>query len=232
VDKLYYYGSFAFEWIRNDYLLLTLGGCCGAGGRVLFFRITLFYLISIRDKRRKFMGIFNDTTVEYGGSIKAGSGRAITYAATGVSTGTLTGLIVQQWSLQEERPLTTVFDLTTRFMYYVAGQSRAQVSIEKIVGPQGVAGAFYTQFGNVCEGVKNTITFELTNNDLCSDNPGQSAWAATRTVNRGVTTVTEKGKKKVMADACMLTQVSFAASVQNFMVTESCSMQATGLSLI
>jgi hypothetical protein len=192
--------------------------------------------------------IFGDQVLEYGGSIKAGTGHSITFtaplnkyiddlgtASTGFSstvsksaTWAQTHLLVQQVNIQVQRPLTTLYDLTTVYAYYIAGRSQASMSLQKVVGPTAIVSVFYYKFGDVCQGVNNDILFDIVTED-CGEIygiPDYVGFERQRTAaGTAVSPQIAQDAKRINVSHCILSQCSFAANVQNFQVNEDCQMQ-------
>jgi hypothetical protein len=162
--------------------------------------------------------IFSDQTLQYGGSFKAGNGHPIFFSPPcGSEFGfriTQTGLLVQQISIQAQRPLQTVYDLTTVYAYYVAQKAQVNMSLQKLVGPEAILGIFYVKFGDVCQGLDGNIWFDIGTDDcdVCEDN-----------INRAVGNVPD-GAKTLKVRNCALSSVGFSANVQSYQVNEDCQL--------
>jgi hypothetical protein len=167
--------------------------------------------------------IFSDQVTEFGGGMKAGEGLKLIFQTvnqdnTGkLSWGTAhstTGLIVQQISIQTQRPLQIIYDLTSKYAYYSAGRVQTSATVEKIVAPLGVVLEFYSTFGDVCNGAFNLVWF------IIQPKKCTLSWAGSKTIAGG-----SGGHNIVEVQSMLLSGVGVAASVQNFMITETCQMQ-------
>jgi hypothetical protein len=190
--------------------------------------------------------IFNDQVTKYGGSLRAESGIRIIYQPlTATEQGGITNqsgsgstasragyssqanLIVQSFNIGVQRPLQTLFDLSSNYAFYVAGKVQSTVSLEKIVGPKGVSRSFYGYFGDVCYGAMNIVWF-IVCPEKCSTFFANSGITTTGNTNDALSKLAGGLQSNVVeVQSLQLQGVTFAASVQNFLVTESCQM--TGL---
>jgi hypothetical protein len=187
--------------------------------------------------------IFNDQVTKYGGSLRAERGIKIIYqpldrTATGAKgtrplTMNQSRLIVQQFNIQVQRPLQTLFDLASNCAFYVAGKVQSSVSMEKIVGPQGISEEFYKKFGDVCQGAANLVWFVVAPekcSDFFADSGTKNAQLSARS---SYSSAPDKSQQSnvVEVQALQLTTASFTANVQNYLVTESCQMTGMDVSL-
>ena len=150
--------------------------------------------------------IFQDVSTEYGGGMKFNKGFILTLSG---GSGELTGLIVQNLDIGVQRPITTLYDLTSQFVYYVSGRCTTQLTLQKACGPRGIMSKFYEALGDVCNADKNNMTFKLPSD--CE------------TASDGFNVLTSKN--------CILTQVSFSCNVQNYVVSDNCQIQGTELEM-
>jgi hypothetical protein len=187
--------------------------------------------------------IFNDQVTEYGGAMRQETGVKIIYQpmaidangnkSIGAKVQSQTHLIVQSFNIGVQRPLQTIFDLTTNYVFYVAGKVQSSVGVEKIVGPKGIMSDFYAQFGDICANAANLVWF-VVDVPHCSD-----YWATQSALSTdgtgGATSTAFKdyaGQANVVeVSSVQLQGVTFTANVQNYLVTESCQMQGLDVSL-
>jgi hypothetical protein len=69
------------------------------------------------------------------------------------------GLITQNMNFQYQQPINRIFEVGGSKSYYVAGRPQGNASLGRIVGPRPITVAFYTLFGNVCQGPLTSLMF-------------------------------------------------------------------------
>jgi hypothetical protein len=58
--------------------------------------------------------------------------------------------------------ITRLYDIGSSNVYLVAGRTQGQLQLARVLGPQTLMTAFYTQFGNVCNAANNNISLSAT----------------------------------------------------------------------
>ena len=165
--------------------------------------------------------IFQDVETQYGGGMKINKGFVLKISGDG---GAIEGLIVQNMDLAVQRPITTLYDLTSNYVYYVSGRCMTQLTLQKACGPKGIIKAFYENLGDVCKAGKNNMNFKLPSG--CETGGimgalGGAVGALTGGNNYNV----------IIAKNCVLTNVAFACNVQNYVVYDNCQIQGTELEM-
>jgi hypothetical protein len=106
--------------------------------------------------------VFGRTPLQFGGAFSADAA-TVTFGAIGDSGDTTLdagiGLLTQQLGINYQQPVTRIYELGTRFVYYIAGRCQGNANIARILGPRPIMGAFYAQYGNVCNAAENSIIF-------------------------------------------------------------------------
>jgi len=108
--------------------------------------------------------IYNRTTT-LGGVMSADATR-LTFSGdptvedlNGVS-GTKPGLILQEVGVNYSQQITRLYALESGNLYFVAGRTEGGITVKHVVGPSGMATAFYKQYGDVCQAAKNAFNLE------------------------------------------------------------------------
>ena len=155
--------------------------------------------------------LFKDVETQYGGGMKFSEGFVLKISGDSGSS-SIEGLIVQNLDVNAQRPVTMLYDLTSNKVYYVAGRCQTQVGLQRVCGPKGIVGAFYSTLGDVCNAAKNNMSFSFP--------PGcESAEGAKNNNDFNVLT----------AKNCILMNVQFACNVSNYVISENCQIQGTEL---
>ncbi len=119
--------------------------------------------------------IFNRRTDTFGGSFSADSA-SITFpnvlGLAGQFAGNF-GLLVQRMNAAYQQQVTRLYEVGSPSIYYVAGRTSGDISLDRIVGPSTLQQLFYKKFGDVCMAPSNTLDFSLRTG--CSDLRGGTA---------------------------------------------------------
>ena len=159
--------------------------------------------------------LFKDVETKYGGGMKFDEGFVLKISGDS-GTSTIEGLIVQNLDISAQRPVTVLYDLTSNKVYYVAGRCQTQIGLQRVCGPKGIVGAFYSTLGNVCNAAKNNMSFSFPPG--CE---GNSQTGIDRANNTDFNVLTAKN--------CILMTVQFTCNVQNYVISENCQLQGTEL---
>jgi hypothetical protein len=162
--------------------------------------------------------VYQDQCAEIGGGVRIGC-NPIVFLLAELDT---VGLLVQDIQIVTQKPISTIYDLTTKFVYYVAGRASAQITMQKTVGPKGIAMAYLRQLGNVCL-VKENIAHFVFNGRFCSN------------VDKGELLEPDNGTASIVAgnefsntikvDACLSNTVSFSVNVRDYLINEGVQIQ-------
>ncbi len=83
--------------------------------------------------------------------------------ATMTLSGITAGMLVQGLQIRYSQPITMLYDLAKADdVYYVAGRSQGQMTINKMIGSAGLVKTFYTTYGNVCNIKGKNVTLNFT----------------------------------------------------------------------
>jgi hypothetical protein len=170
--------------------------------------------------------LFQDDLSFFGGGIKTAKGVGFVIGQLNSATSKAgsydadlglyaSGLLIQQISANTKRPISTIFDLADRAVYYVAGREQATIQMNRIIGPAGTVVKYYAELGDICKSPMCTFDF---NSSTCVRKEGGSAHGST-----------VDSKAKLYAMACVLVDVTFASSVQDYVCTEAGVLQSTSL---
>ena len=129
------------------------------------------------------------------------------------------GLIVQTLGIRVNRPVTTLYDLTSNKVYYASARCSSQVDLQRVCGPKGIVGLFYAQLGNVCNAGKNNMSFAMS--FAFPPGCGNDQTGTDRITNQDFNVLTAKN--------CILTDVQFGCNVQNYVISENCQLMGTEL---
>ena len=115
--------------------------------------------------------IFGRTT-PFGGAMSADATR-MTFA------GSQAGLIIQRVEIQYSQTITRLYALEDGKVYFVAGRTNGTMTMQHVVGPAGLQGAFIKRYGDVCQ--RNGV-FKITLQGGCGDTSNRSAVALSNPV--------------------------------------------------
>jgi len=69
------------------------------------------------------------------------------------------GLLCQQIQFTYQQRVTRLFEIGSRFVFYVVGRSAGEAQVQRVLGPRPVSLAFYQTYGNPC--VMGTLLFQI-----------------------------------------------------------------------
>jgi hypothetical protein len=108
-------------------------------------------------------------------------------------------LIVQRLDMRYRQNITRAWEVGSSKQYFIAGHQEGDASMSRVVGPKPVAGAFMTQYGDVCNIQSNHITFVVRGD--CSTNGGS-----------------------IRVSGVVITQVSYSIQASDMVVNETVNM--------
>ncbi|GAF75381.1 unnamed protein product [marine sediment metagenome] len=108
-------------------------------------------------------------------------------------------LIVQQLKMSYRQNITRAWEIGSSKQYFIAGHQEGDAAMSRIVGPKPVAGAFMSQYGDVCNIQGNHITFVVRGD--CATSGGS-----------------------IRVSGVVITQVSYTIQSANMVVNEQVSM--------
>jgi hypothetical protein len=153
--------------------------------------------------------IFNRTQ-NYKSSFSADSTR-LTFNIPGASDDV--GLLVQSFNARYVQQVSRLYDLSEEgAVYFVAGRTAGDATLNKVIGPASLTKSFYQTFGDVCTMGNNNIT--LTGAIGCST---------------GNTNIELAG---ITLEQCCIAQFGIAVQVQNALIFENTGMMFNQLSFI
>ena len=69
------------------------------------------------------------------------------------------GLLTQQLQFAYSQRVTRLYEIGSRFVFYVVGRSQGDASVQRVLGPRPVSLAFYRLYGNPC--TSGTLLFQV-----------------------------------------------------------------------
>jgi len=106
--------------------------------------------------------LFGRSPQPFGGALAADSA-VMTFAYSDNQQRNDAGLLIQQMSVNYSQPINRIYELSSVYVYYVAGRPRGEGQMATVVGPVGLATAFMNTYGDVCASSTNIlyITFGI-----------------------------------------------------------------------
>src|SRR6185295_12185919 len=98
------------------------------------------------------LDVFGRLPPLYGGAFSADAA----VASFGALAGGGVGLLCQQIQFTYAQRVTRLYEIGTRFTFYVVGRSAGELQVQRVLGPRPVSLAFYQAYGNPC-GLGNTL---------------------------------------------------------------------------
>lgn len=151
--------------------------------------------------------LFTRTEVDWGGAMHAQKGIIVPNRG-------LTGVLMQNFSLQYQQQVTRLYELgrskEKTKVYYVGGRANGSLSAAHVIGPGVSMKTFYDNFGDVCKAQKNDCTIELTPS-VCEENP------------------TPTSNLKYNAKYCVLVGIGLSVSASDFVINENSQLMFSGL---
>lgn len=160
--------------------------------------------------------IFSRNGSEFKGSFSA-DGARLAFAGDAAGAQILgVGLLTQSINMGYQQTIQQLYEIGTRFTYYIAGRAQGQLSLGRILGPRPVQIAFYTKYGNVCNAATNNLNFEADTG--CSGDSGPTS--------------AENGTFTFGLRAVVITSISISiASAQDMMISEQVAMKFAAMDL-
>jgi hypothetical protein len=147
--------------------------------------------------------LFKRTEVDFGGAMTSEKGMLVPNKG-------LTGLLMQNFTLQYQQNVTRIYEIgtagETAKVYYISGRSAGTLSSSHIVGPGVSLKEFYDNFSDVCEAGTNDIQIQLGPN-IC------------------------EGANNIAYNAkfCVLVSIGVSLSAQEFVINENSALMFSGL---
>lgn len=101
------------------------------------------------------LDIFGRLPMQFGGAFSADAAIA---SFSGLAGGGV-GLLCQQIQFTYQQRVTRLFEIGSRFTFYVVGRSAGEASVQRVLGPRPVSLAFYQAYGNPC--IMGTLLFQV-----------------------------------------------------------------------
>ena len=92
-------------------------------------------------------------------------------------------------------------------VYYVAGRSQGQASLNRVIGPDSTIKALYETFGDVCQACSNAIMFDVL--------PSAGECCASSNI-------------RYLLQFCVLTQVGVSVQAQDMVINEQSQLMFSG----
>ena len=109
-----------------------------------------------------FTDVFQRTTDRFGGAFAADKAKLNFPSVTSVANqaGDF-GLLIQRLQTTYQQQVTRLYEVGRPSVYYVGGRTSGDSNLDRVIGPKGIQKNFYTQFGDVCNALKNTMEIKL-----------------------------------------------------------------------
>lgn len=101
------------------------------------------------------LDIFGRVPLQFGGGFAADSA----VASFGGLAGGGVGLLCQQLQFSYQQRVTRLYEIGSRFVFYVVGRSQGEAGTQSVLGPRPVSLAFYQLYGNPC--TMGTLLFQV-----------------------------------------------------------------------
>ena len=144
--------------------------------------------------------IFNRQDNQFGGAFSAEQAKLTLVG--GLAT------VAQQLQLTYAQQITRVWELGSNALYYVAGRTQGNATVQRIVGPQETIAAVYEDYGNVCNPQPLDVNFEPGGGDNCPEHNGNYT----------------------LEDA-VITQVGFSVQAQDMLINENMQFMYSNLGI-
>ena len=93
--------------------------------------------------------------MQFGGAFAADAA----VCSFGALAGGGVGLLTQQLQFTYTQRVTRLYEIGSRFTFYVVGRSQGEASVQRVLGPRPVSLAFYSTYGNPC--TAGTLLFQV-----------------------------------------------------------------------
>lgn len=101
------------------------------------------------------LDVFGRLPMQYGGGFAADAA----VASFGGLAGGGVGLLTQQLQFSYTQRVTRLYEIGSRFVFYVVGRSQGDAAVQRVLGPRPVSLAFYRLYGNPC--TSGTLLFQV-----------------------------------------------------------------------
>lgn len=101
--------------------------------------------------------LFGRVPMLYGGAFTADA-CLVTFGSGVVGGGV--GLLTQEVTFTYRQNITRVYEVGSRYTFYVAGRSQGEGNMRRVLGPRPINLAFYVVFGNPCNAY-NSLVFSM-----------------------------------------------------------------------
>ncbi len=101
------------------------------------------------------LDIFGRLPLQFGGGFAADAA----VASFGGLAGGGVGLLTQQLQFSYTQRVTRLYEIGSRFVFYVVGRSQGDAAVQRVLGPRPVSVAFYRLYGNPC--TSGTLLFQV-----------------------------------------------------------------------
>jgi hypothetical protein len=101
------------------------------------------------------LDIFGRLPQQFGGAFSADAAVA---SFSGLAGGGV-GLLCQQIQFTYQQRVTRLYEIGSRFTFYVVGRTSGEATVQRVLGPRPVSLAFYAAYGNPC--TMGTLLFQV-----------------------------------------------------------------------
>lgn len=103
--------------------------------------------------------LFGRQPMLYGGAFSADAALVTFGVAQGIVGGGV-GLLTQDIRFTYRQRVTRVYEIGSRYAFYVVGRSEGEGEMRRILGPRPISLAFYVLYGNPCNAF-NSLVFTI-----------------------------------------------------------------------
>jgi hypothetical protein len=150
------------------------------------------------------LDIFGRLPQQFGGAFSADSAIA---SFSGLAGGGV-GLLTQQIQFTYQQRVTRLYEIGSRFTFYVVGRSSGEASINRVLGPRPVSLAFYRAYGNPC--TSGTLLFQVGVGCFLGENSATLAFLLTGVLITSIT-IAVRAEDMVVAEALQMMYVALIA---------------------
>ena len=104
------------------------------------------------------MDMFGRVPMLYGGAFTADAA-LVTFGGPGIVGGGV-GLLTQEISFTYRQNVTRVYEVGSRYTFFVAGRAQGEGNMRRMLGPRPINLAFYAVFGNPCNAFNSLVQLE------------------------------------------------------------------------
>jgi hypothetical protein len=137
---------------------------------------------------------FGREALQFGGAFSADSA----VASFGGLAGGGVGLLTQSLSFTYAQKITRLFEIGSRFVFYIVGRSQGDAMAKRVLGPRPVSLAFYRLYGNPC--TSGTLLFQVGVGCFLGDILGSLSFLLTGVILESITISIESAESMIVGE--------------------------------